>query len=131
MTGYRTQEKHYKLVFEDDEFEGLEVVAKSLSVGDFLKMTELAGKGSDVDSGNIRTMFETLAASLVYWNLEDEKGKKVPSTLAGIMSQDFDFIMSIIGAWMEGMAAVSPKSQKTSNPGSALASLPMETLTSR
>lgn len=126
--GYRKQEKHYKLVFEDDEYEGLEVTAKSLSVGDFMRMTNLAGKNNNPDPQDIEAMFSTLAKSLVSWNLEDEQGNPVPADINGVKSQDFDFIMTVIGAWMEGIASVDPKAKKRSAPGSELASLPMEAL---
>lgn len=123
---FKRQPKHYVLQFEDDSLEGLEVVAKSLSIEDFLKVTKLNVNSENTE--DIDQILDIFAKSLVRWNLDDENGKAVPCNLAGVKKQDFDFIISIIMAWVSAIAEVSPNLAQTSNTSESLGQLPMETL---
>lgn len=105
--GYK-RTKTYRLVFEDPEFEGLEVRAKSVPTGSFLKITELMDLGGSEgftsdDMDKIRDLFGTFAGALIDWNLEDDDDQPVPATLDGLLSQDLDFVLQIIKAWMEAV----------------------------
>ena len=108
--GYRRPAKAYRLKFADEDMAGLEVTARSLPIGEFLKLTELASLGDDpkAATSGMTDMFRVLAGSLISWNLEDEDGKPVPASYEGIVGQDFDFVMKIVTAWMEAMSAVAP-----------------------
>ena len=122
--GFRKQPTHYKLKFTDEEYDGFEVTAKALSVGDFLKLTEAADKPAEAQS----VIISMLADALVNWNLEDEKGKPVPATRKGVESLEFGFLNAIVQAWMTAIAGIDPKQLKTSNPSLNTESLPMEAL---
>src|SRR5258708_7015495 len=113
MAGYRRKPKIYALTWaEDHELHGLEVSMKGMSVAKMLDLTEkasaLTGKdaaaGERSDSG-ADSMFRDFARFLVEWNLEDDKGKPVPATYAGIVSQDVEFILEIVTSWMEAIAS--------------------------
>lgn len=123
--GYKREEKHYRLKFEDEEFEGLEVTARSLAVGDFLDIMGI--DQSNPDPAEVSKLFEALGKGLVSWNLEDEDGP-VPATLEGVRSQEFGFVMAIIAAWLSAIADVDPKLRKTSSTSEITEYLPMETL---
>lgn len=131
MSGYVPKAKVYKLVFEDPEFEGLEVRAKSVPTGQFLELTALADStGESVtpeDMAAIEGLFSGFADALVSWNVEKEDGTAVPADLAGIKAQDFDFMFTVIMAWMDAIAGVAAPLGRTSNSGSAAleASIPM------
>lgn len=126
------RDKTYRLVFADPEFEGLEVRARSVPTGQFLKITELMGlKDSGgftaEDKDKITELFATFADALIDWNLEDdekdESGQRtgrdipVPATLAGLLTQDLDFVLDIIKAWMDAVTTVPDAVGKASPSG--------------
>lgn len=115
--GYRREPKTYKLIFEDPEMAGLEVVARSLSVRELAKLmgyTDVARPADAPEAGNAETaaamvsMFEVLGKSLVSWNLEDELGGPVPADFDGICTQEPDFVFAIVNAWIEAISEVAP-----------------------
>lgn len=137
--GYVWKGKTYRLVFADDEFEGLEVVARSASVGAYRRIADLATREfhhppTEDDLAEIDNLFDEFAKVLVSWNLEDEDddGKRtpVPATLAGMHSQDLTLIRQIIWSWMEAVAGISAPLDQPSDGGeqSVEESLPMEVL---
>lgn len=134
--GFRKEPTLYKLKFEDPQYNGLEVIAKSLPLGDFLEFNKMSAEVT-VENANSPEMvkksgmmFTLFAANLVSWNLEDENGKPVPSTYKGVVSQEMGFILDIIKAWMDAVADVPKHSKNGSNSGgtSRVPSLPMATL---
>jgi hypothetical protein len=130
--GYRREPKQYKLIFEDPGMAGLEVVARSLSIGEFAKVTRLADQVKDDSeaTAGVLDLFEMLGKSLASWNLEDEVGDPVPADYEGIKTQELDFILAIVSAWISAIADVTPPLPAGSNSGgtSPEASLPMEPL---
>lgn len=128
--GYRRQPPSYKLVFDDDEFDGLEVKVGSLSIGE---MRDFIALMNHEDRGEVtEQIFDMFANCLLSWNLEDENDEPVPATLAGINSQDADFVMAMISAWIDTVTGVP---DETPLPGPSSdgepfpeASIPMETL---
>lgn len=134
MGGYVRQRKVYRLRFADEDMAGLVVQARSAPVGQFLGLAKLAElKGGDFkseDAAKIDELFRGFAACLVDWNLEDEDGTPVPATLEGIYTQETDFVLQIIFAWIEAIAGVSvPLGPRSSDGGRSLeGSMPMETL---
>jgi len=139
--GYVRQSKILKLKFADPEMEGLEVRARTLPLGQFMELMKLAafgeGKFTQQDAEHIDSIFRGFSSALVSWNLEspDPRGDEYPplpvsTDMDGLYSQDFDFIMDIIKAWMNAIAAITDDLGKGSNSGgqSLAASLPMEPL---
>lgn len=141
--GYVWKGKTYRLVFADDELAGLEVVAKSASVGAYRRIADLATREfshppSEADLTEIDNLFEEFAKVLVSWNLEDEivaedgTVTRVPvsATLAGLHSQDLTLVRQIIWSWMEAVAGLSAPLGQPSPDGelSLEGSLPMEVL---
>jgi hypothetical protein len=130
--GYRREPKMYRLQFEDPEFDGLEVMVRSLPVGEFLALGRLQGAidKDDPDINEVEKLFKVFADKLVGWNLEDQAGTKVAANLNGLKSQDLDFVLAIIGAWVNAMGGVSPELGKgsTSGANSLVAGIPTEAL---
>lgn len=142
--GYK-RSKIYRLVFADPEFEGLEVRAKSVPIGDFLQITSLvglkdSGEFTEDDKAKITDLFGTFSKALVDWNVEDDerdddgnltgRDVPVPPTLEGLLTQDLDFVLEIIKAWMDAVASVPDAVGKGSGSGVTFpeASLPMDPL---
>jgi len=134
--GYVRQRKVYRLRFADEDMAGLVVQARSAPVGQFIGLTKLAQlRGNDVtpeDMGKLDELFRGFAGCLESWNLEDSDGTPVPATLEGLYSQETDFVLQIIFAWIEAVAGVpGPLGKPSSDGGRSLeASMPMETLSS-
>lgn len=130
--GYRREPKIYRLQFADDEFNGLEVMVRSLPVGEFLALARLqvAIDQENPDVEVIEKLFRTFQSKLIGWNLEDDDGAKVPATMAGLYSQDLDFVLQIITAWVNAMGGVSPDLGKgsTSGESSLVGAIPTEAL---
>jgi hypothetical protein len=130
MAGYRRQPKTYVLKFED--YEGLEVVCRSVSVKELLIVLELADAMTTApDKKQMEELFGWFVKRLIGWNLEDEDGKPVPATLQGLLAQDFEFALAMVNAWV---GAISPGKSATSSNGTAPtgpdpleASIPMTT----
>lgn len=141
--GYVWKGKTYRLVFADDDFAGLEVVAKSASVGAYRRIADLATREfshppTEADLAEIDNLFLAFADVLVSWNLEDETVAEdgtvtrtpVPATFEGLQSQDLTLIRQIIWSWMEAVAGLSAPLDQPSDGGGLLLeeSLPMEVL---
>ena len=133
--GYVWRGKTYRLIFADDELEGLEVVARSASVGAYRRIADLATREfsqppTEEDLAEIDNLFDEFAAVLVSWNLETEDGEgtrtPVPATLQGLHSQDLTLIRQIIFSWMEAVAGISSPLDPLSS--ELEAGLPMEIL---
>jgi len=107
--GFEAPETAYKLNFAGTELDGLEVTVRELSIGDFLKLTTLAGAAEDPAAAaqGADEMFRTLAGALVSWNLERD-GEPVPTTYDGVTSYGLGFMMKIVSAWLSAMSDVTP-----------------------
>lgn len=125
--GYKREKPLYKLIFADDQFNGLEVVAKSMPFGEFLEMQKLQARATeDADAGEkiIRKFGDVIES----WNLEDDDDKAVPATYDGLAAQDLPFVLAIFQAWMEAVADIPKTSPTASNGGGTFPeqSIPME-----
>src|SRR5690349_8399148 len=97
--GFRKQSTVYRLVFEDPSLEGLEVLARSLPLKDFLainKMSAQAAENAAKGAEQSELMLKKFSEALISWNLEDDNGKPVPPTYAGLISQEMSFATQIM-----------------------------------
>ena len=107
------------------------MVAKSLPLRDFLAINKLAMQTENdpvKQSEQSELLLKKFSEALISWNLEDEHGKPIPATYAGLLSQEVQFAMEIIRAWMEAIATV-PKSSGNKLNGTGTypeLSIPME-----
>lgn len=127
--GFKRKLKVYKLVFEDTEYEGLEVKIRGLTTGEYLDLIALTGP-TDADENEATGMLNMFAEHLISWNLEDEEGNPVPATFEGLKANDFTMNSVMLNAWTEAIANVPMSTEKKSPTGDVtlLESIPTETL---
>ncbi len=130
--GYKAKKKLYKLIFADEDMDGLVVVMTSVPMGDLLSLQQLDPVRAARDASEFRELLEIFAGAMLEWNLEDDNDVAVPITVDAIMKQDIDFIFAIIKAWGDAVGGVSgPLADgSTSGAKSLEASMGMETLSS-
>lgn len=132
--GYVRQRKLYRLRFDDEEMAGLVVRAKSVPLGAFLEMVKLmdldTSSVTPEDAEHLDELFSRFAGALVDWNLEEPEGVPVPATFEGLKSQDIDFTMQILRAWIAALSQVPDFLPPGSSNGerSLEVSIPMEPL---
>lgn len=130
------QRPKLRLEFGQDQFDGLEVRMRSISIDQFVELNTLVTSGGKLleesaEAAEARTrMYELLASGIVEWNLDDEAGVPVPATVDGLRAQDAAFVIALAHAWLSAVAGVpaplggpSPDGQPSEEP-----SIPMEVL---
>jgi hypothetical protein len=129
--GYVPKRTLYKLDFSQTEHAGLEVVTRSASMAGLLDILTLAeaveNAGATANAGQkeVDRLFSLFDQVLVEWNVETEAGEPVPATKDGLLSQDPDFVMTVITAWAQAMTKAPPPLPKPSGGTSLEASIPM------
>jgi hypothetical protein len=128
--GYQPTKKTFNLLFEGDEFDGLQVRTGSPSIGALRKILSLSESDAS-DTAALDPMIRMFAELLVDWNVEDDSGDPVPATEDGLNSQDSEFVMNLIKAWGQQMrrnTQVPAPLDETSTGGSlsGVPSLPMD-----
>lgn len=114
---YKVATQTFKLKFDDGQYDGLEVKAKSCSTGDFLRIAKLAETfdPKERDFEQVNELFELFSGCLVAWNVEDDNGL-VPPSLAGLLTLDLGMVLHLITSWMDAVAGVSgPKGDSSKN----------------
>ena len=102
--GFRREPKTFLLVFDDPDLAGLEVRARSLSIG-------------ELEDDDLQ-VYESFAAALVSWNLEDEDGNSLPATLETVRSYpDVGFMNALASAWIKAVTGVDDDLGKDSDSG--------------
>ena len=130
--GYVHNRKLYHLVF-DGELAGLEVTVRSSSILVFKRIAALAGREyssppSEEDIEAATGLYKAFAAVLVEWNLEEPEGVPVPATLDAIESQELNFVMALVIAWMDAVASALGGKPTDELLAELEAGLPMEPL---
>ncbi len=132
--GYKHQIPRINITFpEGHDYHGCEVTLRRLKTGEWLDITGLGG--GDADKPTVRHVGDqllTMADKLISWNLEDEDGTPVPTTVEAVLEQDQALMLAILGQWIDGIAGVSAPLEPSSTDGdpSQVASIPTETLSS-
>jgi hypothetical protein len=127
---FQRKRKIYRLVFEETEYEGLEVRVRGLTTGEYLEIVALSGSTSD-EGNETEKLLKLFAKHLVAWNLQEEdSGEFVPATFEGVVSNDLAMNMYIIDAWTDAMAKAPASTEKKSLAGepTLVASIPTESL---
>lgn len=115
--GYKA--KRYRLVWEDGDLEGLEVVMKPASLGQMLDMQKLQDvkPGEGVSLEELEPLFRWFAGLLISWNVEDDDDQPVPATYEGVLTQDPALVNGIIAEFSKRVTDVDPTSLAGSKPG--------------
>jgi hypothetical protein len=117
--GYRHKPAIYRLQLHDEEFEGLEIVMRSIPLGELLGLMQIQD-GLDSDNPDVREveqMIKLFAGKLIGWNLEDEEGTKIPANFTGVKTLDIGFFLTLVGAWVQAMSGVPKELGKGSQSG--------------
>lgn len=111
-----------KLVFEDPEMSGLEVLCKRPNIYMIEEYTKT--------DRNLDLQLELLVQCVISWNLEDEEGTPVPITVKGLKLQDQPLLVGLLDAWMSQAVKVTGPlgSSSLSGEPSPEVSIPMEPL---
>lgn len=119
--GYRPPRTLYKLDFSETEYDGLEVVTRSASMGALLAILELAEQAEEARPAEalkkLDELFGLFEGVLESWNVETEKGDPVPATKAGLLTQDSSFVLAVIQMWGREMTQAPPTSPTASGSG--------------
>jgi hypothetical protein len=132
MAGYKRPP--LLLVFDGEEYEGLEVRCRRPTIGDILDLARLRSIGpatTEADVlGKLDGLMARMASLITSWNLVDDQDEPVPVTAETVAAQDYAFMMAIVSAIGAAGAAVRPPLPRPSEDGvpSLEASIPMETL---
>jgi len=126
--GYRPKPKQYKLKFADAEFEGLEVIMGSMTVGEWEQMigplpddATAADRAAHADAN--KALF---LDRLVSWNLDGKDGQPLPRTVAALNEQDRPFVAAMMAAWQLALLGVDPTSGAGSSNGASDGGAPPE-----
>ncbi len=132
MAGFRREPNVYVLHFEDEAMGGLVVRMRSVPIGQYMDVVELATT-ADETAGveHVRKMaglLASFASALVSWNLEEDGPAgpyAVPADIDGVRTQEIDFVMGLIGAWLATIAGVpDPLGKGSAGGGTAPAESP-------
>ena len=150
--GYRRKPPLYALNFVPDEegaeneFDGLEVMARSLPLHEFLGLQRQQQAAQEGDPEAAEVIIRRLAGVIVSWNLEDDEGRPVPVAYAvcrdggkpgspgepcsahqgdgaapcdytGLVAYDMPFVLAVFYAWMNAVTSVPNLSKNDSNGG--------------
>jgi hypothetical protein len=138
MAGYKRKRTVYDLNFADAGFEGLTVQARSMSLGKFLGLGELARlqdlkggrKLTPEDMEAVKGLFAMFGKALVSWTLQEEDGTPIPATHEAVMDEEPELMLMIASSWVEAVIGVDADLGKdsTSGPLSQVPPLPMDPL---
>lgn len=125
--GYKRTTRQFLLKFEGEEFEGLEVLAKSLPLREFLEIAELQVVAQE-DPDAQRQILKKLADVIVAWNIEDDDDKPATISFDTLLDFDLPFVLNIFFSWMAAVSDIPNLSSKISNGGgtSQELSIPMD-----
>jgi hypothetical protein len=115
--GFEAPETLFRLIFEDPDMAGLEVMVHEPTIDDMLTLGGIDAAGAkSMDPAAVRAMFKAFAGLLDSWNLT-RKGVPVPATLEGVLSQSPGFITKIMAALDKTIARPDPTSPAGSSTG--------------
>ena len=117
---FKRERKLYQLQFEADELDGFECVATGTTLERFIEITALSEVLKTPEGRtpeNVEKQFTLFAEYLVSWNLDDDDDQPIPCTYEGLKTQDFEFVMAIMMAWMQALGGVPDDLGKDSSSG--------------
>jgi hypothetical protein len=76
--GYKRKPRQYRLKFADEDMEGFECLCKSVTVDQFVGMSQQAAGIAVGEVSGVESMFELLTDSIISWNLEEDDDTPVP-----------------------------------------------------
>jgi len=127
--GFEVPKRPVRLIFEDADLAGAQVLCRSVSLDEWLTYLDLGALGSLED---LRATLKRFGDEVVEsWDLTSDK-KAVAATGEGLLSLPVDVGKAIYNAWQEGVVRVSaplggPSSNGGTPPGLSGSMLPLST----
>jgi hypothetical protein len=120
--GFTAPRRTYQLSLGDD-FAGLDVTVRSVSIGEYLRLS-----GFTNEDRSVSYAIDQFMANLVAWNLETEDGQPIP--IAEAREQDKELVLALTAAWVESLHGVAAPLEPSSQGGgpSLVESIPTEAL---
>lgn len=131
--GFRL-ETHYKLFFEDEAFIGAEVTMGRMSMREAFEFDRIRFRETeDLDEfeKKCEDLAKLVAEHLISWNLEDKRGRPLPTTAAAILGSQDDLLWSLAAAYIQAVRGVPgplDRGSENGRPSDPAASIPMEPL---
>ena len=117
--GFKPSRTLYRLDFAGTDLDGLEITARGSSMAELLAIMEGADQAAELQeldgakdaaviAGRLREMVAPFARKLHAWNLLDDDDEPVPASLDGLLSQELEFVVSVITAYSTSMTQAPP-----------------------
>jgi hypothetical protein len=124
--GYQPKPRQYALKFRDAEFEGLEIVMASMTVGEWEEMMAPAPDDPAERAKRNDANLSLFADRVISWNLDGKNGKPLPVTLKALKGLDRPFVTALMAAWQLALLGVDPTSGSGSSDGGTNREMPPE-----
>jgi hypothetical protein len=128
--GYKAKLKTYLVRFDEGhEFHGAEARLSGMTYGEWEVAAGLDGGDGDTNgAASVRRFVD----HLISWNIEEEDGKPLPTTMDAVKTIDHDLVTALNNAWIRTLIGVHdadplPESSPSGEP-SLVESVPMEAL---
>lgn len=128
--GFKVKHKELVIKFADEDYEGLEIVARAPTVREALEAEKLSKIGDEPTAKDLEKIFAYVAKFILRWNIEDDEGKTMPINAASFIDFPTDFAWAIVAGFTEGSSGV-PAPLDSSSPNGEISqelSVPMEAL---
>jgi hypothetical protein len=100
---------------------GLEIRMRGMSMAELDALSKFETQGKDVTTGDrvaeMRAMAQLFSSRLISWNLLDEDGQEVGTSIDDILAADLGVVMSAIGAWQKEVTRVPDPLPQPSSAG--------------
>jgi len=128
--GFKVKHKEIVIKFDDEEYEGLEIVARAPTVREALEAEKLSKISGEPTAKDLDKIFAYVAKFILRWNIEDDEGKALPINAAAFIDFPTEFAWAIVSGFTQGSSGVSAPLDNSSLNGeiSPAVSVPMETL---
>lgn len=131
--GNRRDPKKYSITFADGDYEGLNVILRSVTIRELRELR--ADRPDETPAETTERMAQVVAEHLVEWNREDEAGMPLAPTLESLLDEEPDFIHLLVAEWTQAIAGVPAPLESSSGSGdsaveSILTEIPSESLAS-
>lgn len=123
--------KTYLVQFDKGhEYHGAEARLTGMTYGEWEQVTGLDGGEGETSGGDAVKRF---VAHLISWNLEDENGKPLPTTMDAVKQLDHDLVAALNNAYINTLIGVHeadplPSSSTSGEPSPEVSGIPMEAL---
>lgn len=124
--GYKVKHKVDTVELGGD-FEGIKVKVRSGSMDSVIGLMSLSSglDPKNLDPAVVDDLYNRFAELLTWWNLEDEDGKKIPTTRQALGNLDFEMSIAMVLAWMENVVGVPGPLGNASGGGTPSGALPL------